>query len=347
MTIGKLKGNTACPDRLPPRSRRLLYGAAASLIAVVLAGGAWFLFSRGQAAVGCEGLGQDRRVKSALGSHYSSEMSCSELGAAVRTSTTGGGAGPRTKAQADSMKQVLLAVNDSVDGDGRAVAADLRKPLAESLAGYANDVQEILDGVSSEYFDADGQDDPAWQDKDEAGYHFSVYYGDLVNVLLAVAEDPAAYAVLRNAQTEWGAAQLASLSSATMGKNLVAAPTPNASALGAYDAIAADVVRRKGASSGAQWTGTVFKALHRPATIAPAPPPSALSDRITKSWRASLVSVPAGQRTDRLGRQGLFMFTTWAEAVGMSRERAEVVGELYRLSSESGYGRLMSRLKMS
>lgn len=333
------------PPADAPRSRRLLYGVTASLITVVLAGGAWFLFGRGQAAVGCDGLVKDHRVKSALGSHYSSGMSCSELGAAVKTSTTGGGAGPRTKAQADSMKQILLAVNDSLDGTGRVVPAGLRVPLAEALAGYANDLQEILDGLTSEYFDADGQDDAAWQDK--AGYHFSVYYGDLVSVLRAVAEDPAAYVVLRNAQTEWGAAQLASLSEDEMDNTLLVAPTHNASALGNYDAIAADVVQGKGAVSGARWTDTVYSALRRPATVAPVAPRSALSDRITKSWRTSLVSVPAGQRTDRLRQQGPFMFTAWAEAVGMKREQADPVEELYRRSSESGYGRLMEHLKMS
>lgn len=333
------------PSADAPRSRRLLYGVTASLIAVVLAGGAWFLFGRGQAAVGCDALVKDHRVKSALSSHYSSGMSCSELGAAVRTSTTGSGAGPRTKAQADSMKQILLAVKESLDGTGRSIAADLRRPLAESLAGYANDVQEILDGLTSEYFDADGQDDPAWQD--EAGYHFSVPYGDLVSVLRAVSEDPAAYVVLRNAQTEWGAAQLASLVREKMNNTVLVAPTHNASALGNYDAIAADVVRHKGASSGARWADTVNTELRRPATVAPVAPRSALSDRITRSWRASLVSVPAAQRTDELRKQGPFMFTTWAEAVGLSQERTKAVESLYRSSSESGYGRLMEHLKMS
>ncbi|MFF1838912.1 hypothetical protein ACFVXE_32695 [Streptomyces sp. NPDC058231] len=333
------------PSADAPRSRRLLYGVTASLIIVILAGGAWLLLGRGHTTAGCGSLVKDPRVKSALGSHYSSGMNCSELGAAVAVSTTGGGPGPRTRAQADGMKQVLLAVNDSLDGNGRAVAADLRIPLAEALAGYANDTQEILDGLNSEYNSAGGRDDAAWQDK--AGYHFSAYREQLVGVLRAVAEDPAAYAVLRNAQTEWGAAQLASLSAGAKGDALSVVPAPNASALGSYDAIAADVVRHKGASSGDRWTDAVYARLRRPTTAASAVAGSALSDRIAGKWRESLASVPAGERTDRLRKQGTFMFTAWAEAVGMDRERAEPVEVMCRQSNETAYFELARSLGAS
>ncbi|MFF3730462.1 hypothetical protein ACFYXM_09120 [Streptomyces sp. NPDC002476] len=326
-----------------PRSRRLLYGGSAALTAAALAGGAWFFLDRGQAAVGCDTLVNDQRLASALGSHHSSEMDCKELGAAVKTAT-GGGTGPRTKAQADNMKQIVLAVSDNLDNNDRVVAADLRLPLAEALTRYTDDIEKALYGLDSQYDSMADRDDPAWQD--ETGFHFSVFVNELVDVLRAISEDPAAYAVLRNAQTNWGAAQFASLPTSIKGNTLLLAPTGNASALGTYDAIAVDVLRHKDASSRDRWTDLVYAALREPTPAASAPG-SALSERITRSWRNSLAKAPAGQRIDHLRTQASLMFTTWIEAVGMDQAQAESAQEKNRRTGESAYGETIRRLGTS
>ncbi|MEU3651242.1 hypothetical protein AB0E67_00075 [Streptomyces sp. NPDC032161] len=333
------------PSADKPRSRRPLYAVTAALLAVALAGGAWFLLGRGQPTDDCGTLIKDDRVRSALGSHYSAGMSCTDLGAAVKAATTGGKAAPHTRAQADSMKKILLAVNDSlIHGDG-ALAAELRLPLAESLADYANDTQEILDGTNSEYTRWASPNSIAWQDA--TGYHFSVFNGFLVRVLRAVSEEPAAYAALRDAQTRWGAAQLGSLTAEARKNDLGGAPVTNAAALGGYDAIAADVVRSKEASDAPRWVDAVYAALRSPEAPVSAAPRSALSDPIAKSWRASLASVPAEERTDHLREQGAFMFTAWAEAAGVGRDRAEPVEEQCRRTGQERYGAIAQDLRRS
>lgn len=333
----------SAPSTDKPRSRRLLYGGAAALTAAAVAAGAWFFLDRGQAAAGCDALVDDQRLASALGPHHSSAMDCEELGAAVKTAT-GGGTGPRTKAQADSMKQIVLAVSDSLDDDEPAVAADLRLPLAEALAGYADDIEKGLYGLDSQYDSMADRGDPAWQD--ETGFHFSVFVNELVDVLRAVSEDPEAYAVLRNAQTNWGAAQFASLPPSVKGNTLLLAPAGNASALGTYDAIAVDVLRHKDASARDRWTDLVYAALREPAPAAQ-DPGSALSERITRSWRSSLAKAPAGRRVDHLRTQASLMFTTWVEAVGMDQARAEAAQEKNRRTGESAYGETIRRLRTS
>ncbi|MFJ7201405.1 MULTISPECIES: hypothetical protein [unclassified Streptomyces] len=333
------------PSADKPRSRRPLYAVTAALLAVAMAGGAWLLLGRGQPTDHCGKLIKDDRVKSALGSRHSADMSCADLGAAVKAATTGGKAAPHTRSQADSMKKILLVVNDSLVHDDRTLAADLRMPLAESLADYANDTQEILDGTNSEYTRWASPSGTAWQD--ETGYHFSVFRGELVRVLRGISEEPTAYAILRNAQTRWGAAQLGSLTAEAKSNVLEGAPVTNASALGGYDAIAADVVRDKEASAAARWGDTVYTALSSPEAAAPATPRSALSGRIAEKWRASLASVPAKERTDHLREQGTFMFTTWAKAAGVGRDRAAPVEAQCQRTGQEQYAALAQSLRMS
>ncbi|MFB7917789.1 hypothetical protein [Streptomyces sp. NPDC056061] len=332
------------PPAHRPRSRRPLYAVTAALLAMALAVGAWFLLGRERPA-DCDALVKDDRVESALGSHHSADMSCADLGAAVKAATIGGKAAPHTRTQADSMKKILLAVNDSLVHGDRTLAADLRLPLAESLADYAQDTQEILDGTNSEYTRWASPESVAWQD--ETGYHFSVLRGELVRVLRGASEEPAAYAILRDAQTRWGAAQLGSLTEKATGDALEGAAVTNSAALGGYDAIAADVVRDKESSAAAQWMDAVYAALRSPGATSSAAPRSALSDRITGKWRASLASVPAAKRADHLREQGTAMFAAWAEAAEVGRDRAEPVEAQCRRTGQEQYAAIAQNLRMS
>ncbi|MFE7426351.1 hypothetical protein [Streptomyces sp. NPDC057545] len=76
-------------------------------------------------------------------------------------------------------------------------------------------------------------------------------------------------------------------------------------------------------------------------------PRSALSDRNAKSWRASLASVPAEERTDHLREQGTFMFTAWAEVAEAGRDRAEPVEVRCRRTGQERYGAIAQNLRMS
>ncbi|OKJ25137.1 hypothetical protein [Streptomyces sp. CB01580] len=170
---------------------------------------------------------------------------------------------------------------------------------------------------------------------------------ELVDVLRAVSEEPAAYTALRDAQTRWGAAQLGSLTTEARKNDLEGAPVTNASALGGYDAIAADVVRSKKASGASRWMDAVYTALRSPGASASMAPRSALPDRNAKSWRASLASVPAEERTDHLREQGTFMFTAWAEVAEAGRDRAEPVEVRCRRTGQERYGAIAQNLRMS
>ncbi|WP_328877085.1 hypothetical protein [Streptomyces sp. NBC_00299] len=85
------------------------------------------------------------------------------------------------------------------------VAPDLRAPLAAALVDYAQDTQEIPNGVNGEY--THGEDEVPR--RDGATIRMPARIDDLVKVLRAVSQDPAAYGDLRAAHVRQCAARLA------------------------------------------------------------------------------------------------------------------------------------------
>ncbi|MBV7243856.1 hypothetical protein [Streptomyces sp. MW-W600-10] len=232
------------------------------------------------------------------------------------------------------MKKVFNAVSDSVE-DGHGLPAEIRRPLAEALAGYTDDLQEVLDGTDSRYHNAGGPSGAVWKGSD--GFHVSVYKTSLVPVLRALSESPEAYAVLRNAQTDWGARTLAAAPADSSDAALTTLVTVNAAALGTYDGIAADVGRAKKGTSGEEWADTVYGALREPSRFLPrALPSTEVSDEITRSWRETLTTVPGGERIDHLKKQSTHTCKAWSDAHEFTAEkRAAYVADCRERAEDS------------
>ncbi|MFJ6611791.1 hypothetical protein ACIQPT_16120 [Streptomyces sp. NPDC091289] len=319
----------------PSLSRRRIHTVLAGLTALVLATGVWRLVEGGDATSDCGSLARSPAMVSALGPGHSGDMTCPELGDAVKSATTGDSSGPRPEERANAMKKVFNAVSDSVEV-GRGLPAEIRRPLAEALAGYTDDLQEVLDGTNSRYHDAGGPSGAVWKGTD--GFHVSVYKTSLVPVLRALSESPEAYAVLRNAQTDWGARTLAAAPADSSDAALMTLVTVNAAALGTYDGIAADIVRAKKGTSGEEWADTVYGSLREPSRFLPrAVPSTAVSDEITRGWRETLSTVPDNERIDHLKKQGTHTCGAWSDAHEFTAEKRAACVSDCRGRAEGSY----------
>ncbi|MET9467291.1 hypothetical protein ABZY44_21295 [Streptomyces sp. NPDC006544] len=281
---------------------------AAAGICLALLGGlaAWLLTGR-EAAAPCNGLPEDTGVRQSLGANLRPGMSCAAVGEAVVKATSGNEPGRHTQAQAQAMKNVLFALAFE---HPRELALDpaLRSPLANALADYAPDLHAMLAGLDSQYVLQAGRDAPPWEA--DGTYHLSVYTNVLRETVRAVAEDPAAYALLRMTETRTAAQHLVDVPADATGHAFTAPPTTNARAFGILDGIANAVTHGQDKDQAQKWRRTVMdRLLDEPAT-----PKTYREDPaayLTATWINDLKDTPDKDRPDRLRTQGIDMARTW------------------------------------
>ncbi|MFE2551926.1 hypothetical protein ACFXGI_25720 [Streptomyces sp. NPDC059355] len=276
-------------------------------LALLGAFAAWLLLGR-ETAPPCNGLAEDTRVQKSVGPAVHTGMSCTALGQTVVRATAGSEPGRHTPAQAQAMKDVLLAL-----GFGQSKQLDLdpalRVPIATALTDYAPDLHEMLAGLDSMYVTKADRDTPPW----EAGgtHHLSVPTDVLRKTLRAVAEDPQAYALLRMTETRTAAGRLAAVPADATGSELSLPPTKNARALGILDGVA-DAAESHDAEEARKWHATVFDRLFNEMADQAEP-----AGRLTATWLRQLKNTPEEQRSERLRTQSLDMARTWAQARNM------------------------------
>ncbi|MGW4727537.1 hypothetical protein [Streptomyces sp. NPDC004291] len=166
-------------------------------------------------------------------------MSCAAFGRVVVEATAGEGTDARTRAQAQALKRVLVALDPGEPG-GLGLDPALRVPLAGALAGYASDLHAMLGGNDTDYVTRAAPHVPPW----ESGgtHHLAVLARTLKEVLREVSRDPGAYVVPRTAETRTAAQRLAAVPAGAGEHALTVPPAENARALGFLDGIADAVV---------------------------------------------------------------------------------------------------------
>ncbi len=203
-----------------------------------------------------------------------------------------------TREAAAAMKNILLAVDDDIRRRGQLdVDAALRQPLAESLAAY-RDVNVLLtDPTDSVYVRESLFSRGPWEADD--GFHMAVNDDTLVRVIRAVSVDPAAYAVVRKAQTSWEARRLAESPAGSEALRW----SVGARALGKLDGVAAHVRDGLAQEEAREWNAAVQRELstrtppRKGAEAAPA------AERIERAWQRALARAPESEWDTVVERQ--------------------------------------------
>lgn len=268
------------PQTARPRRTRLLAAAAAAL--VLIGGGAvgYTLVAR-EDNPDCDSLLSDTTLQRSLGGPYRQGMVCGTLGTAIRDAATGPTPGLHTLAEARALQATVAAVSEDIERHQKpSIAPDLRAPLAAALVDYAQDTHEILTGVNGEY--TPREDSGPWQDGKTV--RMPAYLDDLVNVLRAVSQDPAAYADLRAAQVRQCATRLAAVPTQATGAVYTGPARSCAAGLGHYDGIADDIAK----SQAEQWRSDVLRRLEN---TADSPPPYKVNRAryIAGSWQQAVI----------------------------------------------------------
>lgn len=182
------------------------------------------------------------------------------LGAALEAAATGERPGTEhtlgghSAAEARVMQNTINLLNS--EGAGDKLHMNLRAPLGNMLSDYTVDTHEILSRTNEDYksrFD-EGQQGGVW--KDEKGVvRMAVDKNDLVRVMRGVANDPAAYAGMYNAERQYAADYLTS-TEFNKPQDRLAAINSASSVYGFYDGISSDIVFDK-RDEGIQWARDV------------------------------------------------------------------------------------------
>ncbi|MFI2430658.1 hypothetical protein [Streptomyces sp. NPDC018693] len=300
--------------------RPFLIATVTAISCAAVAGGLvmWHLRGSGDGSDSCDILLQDTRVHKALGDGYKAGMNCSELGAAIRNAAVGtvdpSDPEGHSLRQAQAMKNVLVAVEDSLRETGEHLDPELRMPLAESLAAYRADTHVILGLGDADYVRHALPNQPAWEN--DSGVHMSLSRDSLLRIVRSVSEDPAAYVTLRDATTQRAAQELASVSSDTTGAELIAPPARSSSVLGTFDAVADDVRRDLDNTRAEEWQQDVLSASTKVDSV---PPPYAEDpvSHLVGSWRRTLRESGEASSAEVFERQSAAMVDTWSSALGL------------------------------
>ncbi|MCX4747083.1 hypothetical protein OG455_16390 [Kitasatospora sp. NBC_01287] len=160
------------------------------------------------------------------------------LGAALEAATTGQPAGsPHPSTHTEAEARVMHDTVSILGEQGSTLPAGLREPLANALASYSADTENILSGTEGGTLT-----DGVWTDAN--GVHMGGQSRDLSNVMRGIADDPTAFDQLRQAE----ASRVTDLLVHTPDPGSPAWQTAGNSAfgaLGAYDAIQADAIMTK------------------------------------------------------------------------------------------------------
>ncbi|MFG3228766.1 hypothetical protein ACGF07_28865 [Kitasatospora sp. NPDC048194] len=251
-------------------SRRAVLVALALAVAAAAGLGLWWALGRDDPDRDCAGLRTDDRIRQVLGAAWRSDLPCTALGDELRRATTGERPGVHSLAQARAMRAVVLAL---ADGRDHHVHPDLRRPLAEALADYAADTHAVLALVDDTYNAHSERQSDAWEDGQ--GVHFSVQPRELVRAVRGLSDDPTAYALLRAADLRRSAAGFAAVEAPPSDAALEDVVRRAAAPAGAYDAVADDVLRERGADSQRPWRSA---ALDRFRADGPDPAPAYSAD---------------------------------------------------------------------
>ncbi|MGW4896321.1 hypothetical protein ACWEQL_29315 [Kitasatospora sp. NPDC004240] len=312
--------------RVPVRTAAVIV----ALVVAVVGAGLWWALDRDDADRDCAGLRGDERVRTVLGAGWRADLPCGELADGLRRATTGERPGVHSLAQARAMRSVVLAL---ADGKDHRVHPAVRVPLAEALADYAADTHAVLTGINDVYTAHDGADADAWQDGQ--GVHFAVHKDRLTVALRGLAEDPAAYAVLRAADLRQGAAGIAAVGPQPAQAAIIDALVRSAAPAGVFDGIADDVLRTRSESSGRGWQDDV---LHRLTTPADGPVPDFTADpagHLATTWlRGGTPADPDGRI--RLHDQTAVLLARWTAAArtGLAPDALSGLQERARITTD-------------
>lgn len=307
--------NTTAPRTARPR-RTLLLAAAAAAIVLLGGGAVGYTVVTREDEPDCDSLSSDTALRRALGDAYREDMDCRALGTVIRGAATGATPGQHTLAEARAMQTALTVVAQDIERRQEpVVAADLRAPLAAALVDYVQDTQEILNGVNGEY--TRREDDAPW--RDGATVRMPARIDDLVKVLRAVSQDPAAYGDLRAAQVRQCAARLAEVPARATGPRYTGPARNCAAGLGHFDGIADDIPK----SQAGQWRSDVLRRLKDTAGS----PPSYAADparHIANSWQQAVIDEVEADRTLFLKNDTSRIVVIWTAARGESTDSKKV-----------------------
>lgn len=270
-------------------------------LVVAAAAVGWFVLGpgAGRDQAGCEELGRDARVRTAPGDAHRPGMTCEELGLAMKQAAVPASSGDgHTREAAAAMKNILLAVDDDIRRREQLdVDVALRQPLAESLAAYGDVNVMLTDPTDSVYVRESLFSRGPWEAED--GFHMAVNDDTLVRVISAVSVDPAAYAVVRNAQTSWEARRLAGFPA----DSEVLRWSVGARALGKLDGVAAHVRDGLSREEAREWNAAVLRKLSTGTATRKDPKAAPAADRIERAWQRALTRAPESERGAVVERQ--------------------------------------------
>ncbi|MFG2971605.1 hypothetical protein ACGFYY_01210 [Streptomyces sp. NPDC048331] len=298
------------PQETPGRTTRVKAFIVLGLCLALLGGvGAWLLLGR-ETSEPCNGLAGDERVQKSVGAAVRPGMSCTALAEAIVGASAGDASGRHTQAQAQALKDVLIALGSGNPAELNLDPA-LRVPLASALADYAPDLHAMLGGIGiTDFLAKAAPQAPPWQSEDT--YHLTVLADTLRGVVRAVAQDPKAYALLRMAETRTTAQRLSAVPADATDFSLSVPPTESARALGILDGIADAVTHGKDKGQARAWRTAVLDTLLDGQT-SPHSDQDAQAAHLTTAWFQNLRKASEGERFDRLRAQGVDMARTWSQ----------------------------------
>ncbi|MFB8777527.1 hypothetical protein [Streptomyces broussonetiae] len=267
----------------------------------------------------CGELSRHERIRAALGSAHRSDMSCAELGSAIRQATIGNGSGngDHSLAQAQAMKDVLVAVDDIAGEPGETIEDELAEPVSTALGGYSVDLYEILSPGGLEYTRHAIPSEKAWED--DTGVHMSVSVPALLRVMTALSADPDAYADLRTAVARQAAEQFPATPRDKTEKSLSPYPTVTSWVIGSMNAVAEAARERHADENTAQWDAGAFAGLSKASGNRPAFEDDP-AGYITSSWRGTLPSSTPDDLLGLLQAQSIEMTQSWSEALDTNEQ---------------------------
>ncbi|WP_330358211.1 hypothetical protein [Streptomyces chartreusis] len=298
-------------DNTPPqtaRPRTHLFVVAATALVLVGGGAVGYAVVAQDDRSACEGLLTDTTLQRSLGDAYRENMDCDTLGRAIEDAATGSAPGRHTLPEARTMQATLAAVSEDIEQrEEPSIPSDLRAPLAAALADYAQDTYEILSGVNGDY--TRRADSAPWQDGKTV--RMSAHLDDLVNVLRAVSEAPAAYADVRAAHVRTCATRLAAVPSQATGSVYTGPARSCAVGLGYYDGIVDDVPK----SQASTWRSGVLQRLKATADSFP-PYEVNRAQHIAGSWQQAVLEQVDSDQTQFLKDDSSRIVGIWTGARG-------------------------------
>ncbi|MFG2596655.1 hypothetical protein [Streptomyces sp. NPDC048462] len=261
----------------PFHKRAVIVGAL--VLTIVTGGAVTYAVVSHEEDPGCGNLLGEKPVQRILGSEHRTDMSCADLGEALRRAATGPVAGQHTLAQAQNMHDTIMVINEDIQQRRQpTIAEGLRGPITKALADYAGDSFEMLTAINPDYNHR--RDSGPW--REGAVVRMPVPLGDLVRVMRAASDAPSAYATLRAAQTRECADGLGALPAKVTDTEFRGPARDCAAGLGRFDAIADDLPENKRQD----WQKAVLAQL---ADTAPKAPPASYGDdpaeHIMRTWQ--------------------------------------------------------------